>query len=212
LPSGATRCGRAAAPANGSSAPHGYLHEPGCCRLDDAFDLRKPYFNLDARNVFTELGSLRTRGVEISLAGRPAEGLNLVAGVALMDPKVMGEAVELGRVGERPVAQTQKLRRANADYRLPFWRGASVDAGLVYTGPVAASVRVDPSTGRQLHVPARAVIDLGGRYRFDLVRTPAVVRVQLQNATDAGGWRPTQAGGFQTHDPRRISVSLAIDL
>lgn len=44
------------------------------------FDVAKPYFNNDERNVFAVLGDVRHRGAEFSLAGNPTERLSLVAG------------------------------------------------------------------------------------------------------------------------------------
>ena len=175
------------------------------------FDLRKPYFSLDAGNVFTELGALKTRGIEFSLAGPVLPGLNVVAGAVFMDPRVTGEAVELGRVGERAVAQTRRLVRVNADYRLPFLPSVSLDAGLAHFGAVTASIRPDPLTGEQFDVPARTVIDLGARYRFQIAEAPAVLRLQIMNLTDVGGWEPTSSGGFQREDPRRLQVQLSAD-
>jgi iron complex outermembrane receptor protein len=175
------------------------------------FDLRKPYFSLDSRNVFMELGSLSTRGLEFSLAGVVLPGLNVVAGAVLMDPRVTGEAVELGRVGDRAVAQTRHLARINADYRLPSWPSLSIDAGIVYSGPVTAGIRPDPLTGRQFEVPARTVLDLGARYRFRIADAPAVIRLQIMNVTNAGGWEPTSSGGLQREDPRRAQLQLSAD-
>lgn len=175
------------------------------------FDLRKPYFSLDAGNVFTELGSLSTRGAELSLAGPVLPGLNVVAGVALMDPRVTGEAVALGRVGAKAVAQTRRLVRINADYRFPFAPSFSVDAELEHSGPVTASVRPDPLTGVQFEVPSKTTFDLGARYRFNLADAPAILRLSLMNITGVRGWDPTSSGGFQREDPRRIELQLAAD-
>lgn len=188
-----------------------FVLRPDLRLVAGAFDLRKPYYSLDQRNVFTHLGSLKTRGIELSLAGTFAAGLNVVAGAVLMDPQVTGEAVELGRVGMRPVGQTQQQWRMNIDYRLPFWSALSLDAGIVHTGPVAASVRPDPATGEQMNVPARTEIDLGLRYRFRIADNPAVLRVRLQNLTDTRGWDPTSSGGFRVQNPRRFQAQLSAD-
>jgi iron complex outermembrane receptor protein len=128
-----------------------------------------------------------------------------------MDPQVTGEAVELGRVGKRPVGQTQQQLRINIDYRLPFWDALSLDAGIVHTGPIAASVRPDPATGKQMNVATRTEIGLGLRYRFRIADNPAVLRLQVQNLTDARGWDPTSSGGFRVQNPRRFQAQLSAD-
>ena len=175
------------------------------------FELRKPYFSLNYENVFTNLGALINRGAEMSLAGPLAPGLNMVAGAVWMNPRVTGPDVALGRVGERAVAQTRQLVRASFNYRLPFLAGVSLDAGVDYAGSITASVRPDPATGRQLEVPSRTEIDLGARYRFELRDAPAVLRLQLENVFNTGGWKPTSSGGFEREGPRTISIELAAD-
>lgn len=189
-----------------------YALRPNFQIVGGVFDLKKPYFSLDSRNLFTELGSLTTRGVEMSLAGPVLPGLNIVAGAVIMDPKVTGEAVALGRVGARAVGQTRQLFRLNADYRFPFAPSFSIDAELEHFGPMTASVRPDPATGVQFQVPRRTSIDLGARYRFQIANSPALLRLQLSNLTDARGWEPTSSGGLQAEDPRRVQLELSADL
>jgi iron complex outermembrane receptor protein len=65
------------------------------------FDLRKPYFDLDVDNVFRALGSVRNRGIELSLSGKVTPGLSMALGVVLLDPRLTGEGVRLGRLGRR---------------------------------------------------------------------------------------------------------------
>jgi iron complex outermembrane receptor protein len=175
------------------------------------FELRKPYFSLNNENVFTDLGALINRGAEMSLAGPLAPGLNMVVGAVWMNPRVTGPDVALGRVGERAVAQTRQLIRANFDYRLPYLAGVSLDAGIDYSGSITASVRPDPATGRQLEAPSRTEIDLGARYRFELRDAPAVLRLQVENVFNTGGWNPTSSGGFEREGPRAFSIELAAD-
>lgn len=188
-----------------------YALRPDFQIVGGGFELRKPYFSLNSENVFTDLGSLINRGVEVSLAGEPVAGLNVVAGAVWMNPRVTGPDVASGRVGERAVAQTRQLVRANFNYRLPFLAGVSLDAGIDYSGALTASVRPDPATGRQLEVPARTEIDLGARYRFELRGAPAVLRLQIENVFNVGGWNPTSSGGFEREGPRAASLELAAD-
>lgn len=188
-----------------------YALRPDFQVVGGVFELKKPYFSLNSENVFTDLGALINRGVEVSLAGAIAPGLNVVAGAVWMDPRVTGPDVDSGRVGERAVAQTRQLVRANVNYRLPFLAGISLDAGIDHSGPMIASVRPDPATGRQLEVPSRTEIDLGARYRFELRGAPAVLRLQVENVFNARGWNPTSSGGFESEGPRSASLELAAD-
>jgi iron complex outermembrane receptor protein len=99
-----------------------------------AFDVRKPYFNLDPGLVYRQLGTVRHRGVEISLAGEPVKGLNIVAGAVLMKPRVSGPGVELGVIGDKPVGQAQRTASAYFDYRLPWLPELSVNLGVQHLG------------------------------------------------------------------------------
>ncbi len=188
-----------------------YAIRPDLQLVGGLFELKKPYFSLNYENVFTDLGALINRGAEMSLAGALAPGLNVVAGAVWMEPRVTGPDVTLGRVGKRAVAQTRQLVRASFNYRLPFLTGVSLDAGIDYSGSIAASVRPDPATGRQIEVPSRTEVDLGARYRFELRDAPAVLRLQIENVLNAGGWRPTSSGGFERESPRAVSIELATD-
>jgi iron complex outermembrane receptor protein len=71
------------------------------------FDLEKPYFATDTRdNIYRILGAVRHRGVELLLAGEPVPDLSVIAGAVLLDADVTGEAVEEGRVGEKPIGRS----------------------------------------------------------------------------------------------------------
>jgi iron complex outermembrane recepter protein len=170
------------------------------------FDVRKPYFNTDETNVFTILGDVRHRGVELSLSGNPADNLNIVAGALIMQPRVTGEAVKLGRVGEKPLGQSATILRGNVDYRVPFLPGVSFDIAMSWYGERPASrdnlVTVDPY----------ALIDIGARYRFKLGRSPAMFRVQMQNATNSYAWNIVGSNSYGLTDARRFSAYLAMDL
>lgn len=169
------------------------------------FDVRKPYFNTDEANVFTILGDVRHRGAELSLAGNPTDRLSVVAGAVLMEPRVAGEAVELGRVGRKPLGQSATILRGNTDYRLPYFPGISLDLAVSWYGKRPASrdniVSVDPY----------ALIDIGARYRFKLGRSPATFRVQMQNATNKFAWSIVGSNSYGLMDKRRFTAFLAVD-
>lgn len=169
------------------------------------FDVRRPYFELDTDNVFRVLGDVKHQGAEISLTARPLAGLNVVAGAVLMRPRVTGQAVEQGRLGERPLGRVGTTLDLRIDYQPPAFDALSVDLGINYTGERAA--RIDNS----LFIPERAIIDLGTRYRFKVGRTPAVLRAQIANLTNVFGWNVTGGGGFQYIPSRRFNMSLAMD-
>jgi len=189
-----------------------YRLTPSLTLVAGVFDVRKPYFNLDPAQVYRELGEVRHQGVELSLAGRPIEGLTLVAGAVLLDGEVSGELVDLGIIGPRPVGQTERQLRLNLDYQLPWNPDLSVDLALLSTGDRAASSAPQAALGgEQFTQPGRTTLDLGARWRFQIGDGRAVARLQVQNVTDNREWDVASNGAFTMSSPRRVSLSVTAD-
>ena len=170
-----------------------------------AFDVRKPYFNLDPGLVFKQLGTVRHRGVEISLTGEPVKGLNVVAGAVLMKPRVSGEAVDLGLIGSKPVGQPERNISLYLDYRLPWEEKLSVNLGIQHLG------KREGNTENTLTIPGRTQVNLGGRYRFDLAKLPATFRLQVNNLFNDYAWNVTGSGALRRTFPRRANATLSVD-
>jgi iron complex outermembrane receptor protein len=170
-----------------------------------AFEVEKPYFTTDERNVFTTLGTVRHRGMELSLAGGPIESLSVVAGAVLMEPRVTGDAVDSGRVGDKPVGQTSRQLRANVEYRPSSLPGLSFDVAVANYGERIAS------RDSRSEVPGYTLVDLGARYRFQIGAVPAALRVQAANITDTFTWYINGNNSFGLTDGRRYSAQLAVD-
>jgi iron complex outermembrane receptor protein len=190
-----------------------YAILPGLNLVAGLFDVRKPYFSIDRDRVYRELGTVRHRGVELSLAGQPIEGLSVVAGAVLLDADVSGEAVDLGIIGPKPVGTTSRTIRANFDYRLPFFKPLSVDLGITsLAGKIASPLEYAELGGRQLRTGGRITFDIGARYRFTAGSTPATLRVQVTNLFDVYVWDVSANSSFRFRDTRRVLLSLAADL
>lgn len=190
-----------------------YLIMPRLNLVAGLFDVRKPYFNVDQDLVYRELGTVRHRGVEVSLAGQPVEGLSVVAGAVLMDADVSGDAVDLGVIGPKPVGTTARIIRANFDYRLPFFAPLSVDFGVTnQAAQVASTLGYAELGGRQLMTEPQTIFDLGARYRFKAGTTPATLRAQVTNLFDTYRWKVGANSAFRFIDARRFLLTLAADL
>jgi iron complex outermembrane receptor protein len=180
---------------------------PGNIRaLAGLFQITKPYYNLDPGQVFRDLGSNTNRGVELSLAGQIAPGVNVVAGAVLIDSQISGLLVDSGQIGSRPVGSSRRRVIFDADWRL---------AGG--TSPLSVDVSVN-STGAQvgnaagtLLAPGANVIDVGLRYRFTLGFASALLRAQVNNVTNAYSWNVSSSGSFQYRPRRHASVALIMD-
>lgn len=149
---------------------------PGGWRLNAAaFEIAKPYFDIDRRDgAYRQLGDVMHRGVEGSLSGAPFPGMSLVAGAVWLRPRVSGQAVADGRLGAKPIGRTSLLVDASADYRVAALPGFSIDGRVTVEGKRIANA------ANTLSLPARAVIHLGARYRTRVARTPVLVRADPQ--------------------------------
>lgn len=170
-----------------------------------AFDVRKPYFNLDPGLVYKQLGTVRHRGIEISLTGEPIKGLSVVAGAILMKPRVSGEAVDLELIGKKPVGVAERTANLYLDYRLPWDEKLSVNLGIQYIGDR------EGNTANTLTIPGRTQVNVGGRYRFELARLPATFRLQISNLFDDYAWNVTGSGALRRTFPRRANATLSVD-
>ncbi len=169
------------------------------------FDVRKPYFNLDAQQLFTALGRVRHRGAELSLSGEPSPAWRVVAGLQWMQPRVEGEAVQLGRVGPKPVGVAERLAKLNIVWRPAVLQGLSLDVALNHIGSMASTrdnaLRLPAST--RINLGLRAPLRLGGQDAGSL-------RLVINNLSNARGHDLLSAGNYFPHPPRSISGSWTL--
>ena len=183
-----------------------YALTDGLKAVAGVFAVNKPYFNLDADDRYRQLGDYSQRGIELSLAGSVAKGLYVVAGTLLLNPKVSGEEVDAGTIGPRPVGQTRRLTIVSGDLQVPGIEGVSINATAT---SVASRVA---SRDNRLALPARAIIDLGARYRFRIGDAPGTISVRVSNAFNKDGWRTNSSEIFVPLTQRRANLTLAADL
>lgn len=170
------------------------------------FDVRKPYFNLDERDLFRLLGDVEHRGVEASIAGAITPRLNIVAGGVFMRPRVTGEGVRLGRVGRLPIGQPARNLQFNLDWRQPWVEGLSLETNVQHLSRRAA--RLD----NRLFLPPRTLVDLGARYRFKLSGKDATLRLRVTNVFNVYDFDLRGAGAFDLINGRVAFLSLATEL
>ena len=122
-----------------------------------------------------------------------------------MEPRVTGEAVDLGRVGKRPVAQSDRMLRANVEYRPPQLAAWSFDLGLTNYGQRVAS------SDNGLMLPDYTLVDVGARYRTRLGEALATLRLQVGNVTNEFVWSVLASNSFGLMDERNFSAMLFVD-
>ena len=169
------------------------------------FEVEKPYFNLDPALRFRQLGMVRNRGIEFSVAGQLMPGLNLVAGNVLIDARVSGEEVNNGTIASRPVASFRRHTIVSLDYRLP-------NSPLSFDAYAEGISRPVANSANTLFIPARAIVNLGTRYRFKLGEADALLRFQVANITNVFGWNNGGSGFYVPNGSRRFSLSLGADI
>jgi iron complex outermembrane receptor protein len=169
------------------------------------FELAKPYYNLDEAERFSLLGDVRNQGLEISFSGALTPNVNLVAGAVLLKPKVTGEGVALGRVGPRPVGLPTRSIMFNADWRTPFLDGVSFDIAVSHASHIVST------RDNLVGIPARTLIDLGGRYRFRISTHDATLRLWVSNVTGEEGFALQGAGAYDIIPGRVASAYIAVD-
>lgn len=169
------------------------------------FDITKPYFNLDAAGRFDVLGDVVNRGVEASIAGPLTKSLSIVAGGVWLWPRVSAPGARPGLVGERPVAAIGQRVEFSADWRPPFAPGLSFDSRIAYRSSETATV------SNSVAIPARTIVDVGGRYRFNLAGKNALLRVQLSNLFDVEGFDLRGAGAYGPIPGRLAQAYITVD-
>ena len=182
-----------------------YAFTPNLSLVAGVFEVQKPYFNLNTANVYTNLGDVTHRGIELSLAGRLAEGLTVVAGTVLIESRVEAPLVTSGVVGKTPVNVYPRVSRLNVQYGPQSWNGLSVDGQIESLSSVMADL------ANTVKLPRRTTVNLGARYRFELYNSPAVLRFQVSNVLDQYGWDVSNTAWLYPSEPRRFLTQLTVD-
>ena len=61
-------------------------------------------------------------------------------------------------------------------------------------------------------IPARTLVDLGGRYQFAIAGKSATLRLQVENLTDLQGVQLQRAEAYDLIPGRRFGGYLTVDL
>jgi iron complex outermembrane receptor protein len=168
------------------------------------FEVKKPYYNLDESRRFTLLGDVQHRGIELSVSGKLNRQLTMVAGAVLMQPRVSGEGVAIGRVSSRPVGQTTRNLKLNVDWSIA--PGMSLDGAVSHLGNIVAT------RDNTVSIPARTQLDFGVRYRFQSPTWPTSVRLSVTNAFNRYGLSLQGSGAYTRLAPRLFSIYVTYDV
>ncbi len=206
-PQNAVNRGEAVAASRTSQIDAGFRYAltPALRLVVGVFEVKKPYFNLNTASIYTELGDVRHRGIEFSVAGRVVENLTVVAGATLLQARVTGPLVTSGRIGRIPLGRFPHKLSLNLQYALPFWRGVALDAQAERYAAryidVLNTAQIDPYT----------LVNLGARYNFAIAGNRTTLRLQMQNVGGVFRWQVSPSANFIPIETRRFTASLSAD-
>jgi len=171
------------------------------------FDIQKPYFNINTQTLYTQLGDIQNKGIELSLTGSVLPELDVVAGVVVAEPRVSGEAVDLGLVGKHPVGMPSRQLDVNFNWRPPENQALSFDLGVSHQSSVPAIV------SNLVSVPDRTLVNADVRYNFAMGAQPASLKLEVANLFDSRDWDLDGAGAYDIYwdSGRRLNARLIVD-
>jgi iron complex outermembrane receptor protein len=175
----------------------------------NAFQITKPYFSFDQTRLFTEVGTIRLRGIEASLSGHFGKRLQIVAGAVATQPRVIER---LPGVGERPAGFPSLFAKVDVNYRTDIFGGLTPTATLSHTGKRAVSAGPLASLGnQQLLVAGYTTLDLGLRQSFKLGNVPMSFRALMWNVFDAASWKVVGPNSLTMEERRRFNLTVTAD-
>ena len=128
--------------------------------LVGGFKIHETYFGIDTADVYAELGSITSTGVESSITLSAADGLTVVAGAVWLRPKV--QLTEFDGAEAVPVGPVPRTVNVNVDYAPPTLGGWA--ASLQWTSLSSRLVARDGSHS----LGPLTTLNVGVRYRFKL--------------------------------------------
>lgn len=181
-----------------------YAPSPTTAFIFGGFEIKKSYFNLDTSNLYTQLGTVRHRGLESSLTYAD-HGITLVAGGVLLKPYVDRVLPEPGATGSVPVGPVPLVLNVNLDWAPPDWH------------PWATSLQWKRLSSRvatgddRYWLPPLDTLAAGVRYESKVQSHPLTVRLDGFNLTNARGLHLSELGLVMPELDRRFLISCAVD-
>ena len=169
------------------------------------FHVEKPYLELDKNNYYSELGNEIHEGFEFSLNATPFESLTIVAGGTIMNPKITGTENFDTITGSRPYGLSKDVFSFYADYSPPNLKKISFNASINYWSNAPANA------ANSLWLDGSGAVDIGMKYKFDLGKNKAMLRLDVFNLFDTYWWNLSGSGRYSYNDPRRIRVAFVAD-
>ena len=183
-----------------------YRIQPGLSLVAGLFEVTKPYFDRNQANIYTDVGSLRYRGIETSLTGKLTPEVTVVAGAVLLQARVSGLSVDRGLIGNMPPGRPPATYLLNLQYAPPALRGLTVDAQMDIDKSHYAN------RANSFRIPTAATLNIGSRYAFSLSGNRFSLRTQITNLLNGYGWTANGSSGqVAPTAPRQYTLRIAAD-
>lgn len=168
------------------------------------FEIRQPNGITDpATNVFSLSGQQRNRGLELSAAGAPIDGLRLLGGITVMDAELrrtQGGAFDGNDVPGVP----RTAASLYAEYDLPQVKGLTLNGRVLHGG----STWYDQANTQKVAGWTR--LDLGARYAFAAQGRQIELRANAENVLDEAYWSSSARGFLAAGAPRTYAISASM--
>jgi iron complex outermembrane receptor protein len=185
----------------------GFKWEPGKLQLAAAlFRVQDALEFTNAANVYVQDGRQVHRGFELSVSGAAAPGLDLLASLMLLRPRIDNGDPAVS--GNEPTGVPRTSVSVYANYRLPFAPALALSAGAQHKSAqffdLANTQRIDGYT----------VFDAGLSIDLKpLAGVPGVVRLNVDNVSDKAYWSSVSYGCCLSRgEPRTVKLSAAFSL
>lgn len=182
-----------------------YQINPDLNLVAGLFQIDKPYYAIDQDLLFRQLGTVRHRGVELSLAGSVTDSLTLVAGTVFLQPRISETSTGGGTTQLTAVGPIPRLIRVNVQYRPAAVQGLALDAKV----ESVSSRYLDVGNSRRLS--GAITLDAGVRYTTKISDVPVRFRLQGRNLTNTRSFTPNASTQIRPFEARRFELSVAAD-
>lgn len=168
-------------------------------------------------------------------SGKETLGLHTTSNVRGFSPSAAGNLRIDGLYFDQVFGLTNRVRQSSSirvglsAHGIPFPAPTGIVDYRLYkpggTPSLSALVNVDSYGSASLEsesdivatrdnlvaIPARTLLDLGGRYRFELAGRAATLRVRLTNLTGEEGFELKGSGAYDFIQGRLLTANLAVD-
>lgn len=176
-------------------------------RLSDSLEVIATAFSIEKANpgfigggVFGLDGEVRHQGVEASLSGEVAEGVDIVLGAVAFDAEVKRDNGETSA----PVGASEILATGAVNANVPGVDGLAVDASATWFGPRYVNA------ANTLRTDGYATVTLGARYDLRIGETDARLRLIVRNINNQFNWIAQPSGLLFYTRPRSVRLTLTL--